>query len=417
MRFGIALQSNKTPAEYVAQATSIDRYPFDVVSVYNDLFFQPALGPLLLMAPHLRTAQLGPAALNPYTVHPIEIAGQIAVLDLATQGRAYLGLARGSWLDQLGIVQRRPIQTLRECVLLVRHLFGKQTGGFHGQIFNLSPGQTLSYDVVRESVPITIGTWGPRTARLAGELADEVKIGGSANPAMAAYLRECIYAGEAAAGRPKGTVGVCLGAVTVVDADRARARAAARREVAMYVPVVAPLDPTLRDAEWLGRIAALAARGDFRRSPTSSPTPSWIAWPSPARPLTWCARWRIWRARGDARRVRHAPRPRPARRHSLARRAGATVVPHLKRLGDAYGGCEQRVSLRHDRHLRALRSAGHDRGDPRPLYVRPRGGRLVRGAGWQAQPAARAGAFACTRCSPRCHCCPPSSGRSRPTTG
>src|ERR1700676_3571503 len=108
MRFGIALQTNKTPAEYVAQATAIDRYRFDVVSVYNDLFYQPALGPLLLMAPHLRTAQLGPAALNPYTVHPVEIAGQIAVLDLATQGRAYLGLARGSWLDQIGIAQQTP---------------------------------------------------------------------------------------------------------------------------------------------------------------------------------------------------------------------------------------------------------------------------------------------------------------------
>lgn len=263
LRFGIALQSNKTPAEYVAQATSIDRYAFDVVSVYNDLFFQPALGPLLLMAPHLRTAQLGPAALNPYTVHPVEIAGQIAVLDLATRGRAYLGLARGSWLDQLGIEQRRPVQTLRECVLLVRHVLGKHTGGFQGQIFNLTPAQTLNYDVARAAVPITIGTWGPRLARLAGELADELKIGGSANPSMATYLREFVYAGEAAAGRPKGTVGVCLGAVTVVDADRARARAAARREVAMYAPVVAPLDPTLRDAEWLGRIAPLAARGDF----------------------------------------------------------------------------------------------------------------------------------------------------------
>lgn len=263
MRFGIALQSNKTPAEYVAQATAIDRHAFDVVSVYNDLFFQPALGPLLLMAPYLRTAQLGPAALNPFSTHPVEIAGQIAVLDLATAGRAYLGLARGSWLDHLGIVQRRPIQTLRECVLLIRHLLSKQTGVFVGQVFNLSPGQTLRYDVVRESVPITIGTWGPRTARLAGELADEVKIGGSANPSMAAYLREFVAAGEVAAGRPSGSVGICLGAVTVVDADRAQARAAARREVAMYVPVVAPLDPSLRDAEWLGRITAMAARGDF----------------------------------------------------------------------------------------------------------------------------------------------------------
>ncbi|HLZ30024.1 MAG TPA: LLM class flavin-dependent oxidoreductase [Chloroflexota bacterium] len=263
MRFGIALQSNKTPAEYVAQAQSIEQYAFDVVSVYNDLFFQPAFGPLLLMAPHLRRAQLGPAALNPFCTHPVEIAGQIAVLDLVTQGRAYLGLARGSWLDQLGIVSRRPIQTLRECVRLIRHLLSKQAGGFAGEVFSLSPGHTLQYPVVRESVPITIGTWGPHTARLAGELADEVKIGGSANPSMAGYLRAFIVDGERAAGRAAGSVGVCLGAVTVVDLDRARARAAARRELAMYVPIVAPLDPTLRDAEWLRPITALAERGDF----------------------------------------------------------------------------------------------------------------------------------------------------------
>jgi 5,10-methylenetetrahydromethanopterin reductase len=263
MRFGIALQGNKTPAEYLAQATAIDRYGFDVVSVYNDLFFQPAFGPLLLMAPHLRSAQLGPAALNPYTLHPVEIAGQTAVLDLATRGRAYLGLARGSWLDHLGIAQRHPVQTLRECVQLVRHVLAGNAGGFAGQIFNLAPGQVRQYAVIRETVPVTIGTWGPRMARLAGEIADEVKIGGSANPSMAAYLREFILAGEIAAGRRPGSVGVCLGAVTVVDNDRARARAMARREIAMYVPIVAPLDPTLRDAEWLARIAGPAEHGDF----------------------------------------------------------------------------------------------------------------------------------------------------------
>ncbi len=40
-------------------------------------------------------------------------------------------------------------------------------------------------------------------------------------------------------------VGIVLGAVTVVDDDGDRARALARREVAMYVDIVAPYDPTL----------------------------------------------------------------------------------------------------------------------------------------------------------------------------
>lgn len=248
MRFGIALQSDKAPEAYVTQAQLIDRYPFDVVSVYHDLFFQPAIGPLLIMAPHVRRAWLGPAAVNPYTLHPVEIAGQIAFLDQLTQGRAYLGLARGSWLDQLGIVQARPLATLREAVLTVKRLLG---------------GDSLRYTPLRANVPITIGTWGERTARLAGELADEVKIGGSTNPAMARYLRPFIAEGEAAARRPAASVGICLGAVTVVDLDRAAARRKAREEAALYAPVVASLDPTLKDAEWLERIAEPARRGDY----------------------------------------------------------------------------------------------------------------------------------------------------------
>ena len=39
----------------------------------------------------------------------LEIAGQIAVLDLVSQGRAYLGLARGSWLTTIGVETPRPV--------------------------------------------------------------------------------------------------------------------------------------------------------------------------------------------------------------------------------------------------------------------------------------------------------------------
>src|SRR5215211_6285519 len=81
LEVSIAFQSNKTPSEYEALALLIDGYGFDVVSVYNDLLFQPALGPLLLMARYLTRTRIGPAVLNPYTVHPLEIAGQVALLD------------------------------------------------------------------------------------------------------------------------------------------------------------------------------------------------------------------------------------------------------------------------------------------------------------------------------------------------
>jgi 5,10-methylenetetrahydromethanopterin reductase len=261
-RFGVGFQSNKTPAEYRRLAEVVDRYPFDVVSIFNDLLFQPALGALLWMAPLLRHARLGPAALNPYTLHPFEIAGQAALLDYATGGRAYLGLARGAWLDQIGVAQPRPVQTLRETVLLVRHLLARRTEAFTGQVWRHPAGAPLQYAPLRASVPILVGTWGAATARMAGELADEVKIGGSANPAMISRLRPEISRGSTAAGRSADAVGICLGAVTVVDVDREFARGLARREVALYLTVVAELDPQT-DPEWLERIRAATARQDL----------------------------------------------------------------------------------------------------------------------------------------------------------
>jgi 5,10-methylenetetrahydromethanopterin reductase len=243
--FGIAFQGNGTPVAYRALAEAVDGYAFDVVSVYNDLLFQPALGPLLWMAPLLHRARIGPAALNPYTLHPLEIAGQVALLDLATDGRAYLGLARGAWLDRIGVAQPRPVQTLREAALLVRHLLGGCTQAFDGEIFCHPPNALLQSALPRHMPSITIGTWGAATARMAGEVADEIKIGGSANPLMVSVLRPHVLTGALRAARREDTVGICVGAVTVVDSDREVARAIARRAVAAYLPVVAPLDPTI----------------------------------------------------------------------------------------------------------------------------------------------------------------------------
>src|SRR6185436_17119657 len=97
--------------------------------VYHDLLYQPAIGPLLLMARTTERIRLGPAALNPFTLHPYEIAGQIAMLDSVSHGRAFLGLAKGAWLDRLGIEEERPHGGLREAVAIVQALLAGDDAG------------------------------------------------------------------------------------------------------------------------------------------------------------------------------------------------------------------------------------------------------------------------------------------------
>ncbi len=220
----------------MALARRAEAAGFDVISVFHDLLYQPAIYPLLLIAGATERVRIGPAALNPSTLHPVELAGQAAALDLASGGRAYLGLVAGAWLERLGLDESRPVQRMREAVEIVRRLHAADRSGFAGEFFTLAPGAGLEYEPARPRMPLMIGTWKPRMAALAGELADELKIGGCANPELVRLMREWIG---------NDSVGIVVGAVTVVDEDGGAARARAAKEVLMYLDVVGGLDPTL----------------------------------------------------------------------------------------------------------------------------------------------------------------------------
>jgi 5,10-methylenetetrahydromethanopterin reductase len=262
VEIGLGLQSDKPVGRYAELAQLAERHDFDVLSVFGDLLFQPPIVPLLEMAAVTTRVRLGAACWNPYTLHPYEIAGQLAALNAASHGRAYLGMARGTWLGGIGVAQPDPVGHVREAIQLIRELLSGNGSPMDGGTFRLAAGLRLRYPVPPAAPPVLIGTWGPKMAGLAGEVADEVKIGGTANPAMVAVMRQWIERGSVAAGR-SAAVGIVVGAVTVVDRDGAAARARARAEVAMYLAVVARLDPTVSiDPDLLARMSERVDAGD-----------------------------------------------------------------------------------------------------------------------------------------------------------
>jgi 5,10-methylenetetrahydromethanopterin reductase len=240
----IALQSDENPATYASLAPRIEELGFAAISVYADLGYPSPLLPLIIAAQATQRIRLGPACLNPYLLHPVEIANQLHALDSISGGRAYLGLARGAWLDAVGVSQDRPVRRLREAVDVVRLLMRGDDTGYQGEIFQVAPGVRLAYRPVRPDVDLLLGAWGPLGLALAGELAAEVKIGGTANPALLPRAAHALARGAERAGRAPEEVGLVCGAVTVVDEDGASARRLARAEVATYLPVVAALDGT-----------------------------------------------------------------------------------------------------------------------------------------------------------------------------
>jgi 5,10-methylenetetrahydromethanopterin reductase len=237
---GLGLQSDKRPGDYAALARVAEDAGFDVVTVFQDLFFQPSLPALLEIAQATKRVRVGAACVNPFTIHPVEIAGQVASLDAASAGRAYLGLAAGAWLDRLALDTRRSLTAIREAWAIVSALLAGDDTGFAGELFTLAPGNQLAYEPERRSVPLLVGTWSPRLTAFAAEEADELKIGGCANPDMVRLVRERLGSSDTR---------LVVGAVTVVDEDDAKAREHARREVELYLPVVGQLDPTVSKPE------------------------------------------------------------------------------------------------------------------------------------------------------------------------
>ncbi len=242
----IAFQTDKRAREYIDLAKLVNEYSFDAVTVYCDAPFHPSYAPLLLMAPHIRGARVGPAGIPPSRMHPLDIAAQTALLSDIAAGGVYLGLVRGGWLEDHGIRELSPpIQAMREAIEIIRKTLAGESAGYAGQVYRIADHVRAPYPLPQAKIPLQIGTWGEKLAALAGEVADEVKIGGSANPDVISVIADTIAVGEARVGRPKGAVKIVIGAVSVIDEDRELARWVARKSVSLYMPIVSKLDPTL----------------------------------------------------------------------------------------------------------------------------------------------------------------------------
>lgn len=262
----IAFQTDKPISAYGPLAAAAEDYGFDGVSVYNDMLYQPAWLPLLEMARHTRRVRLGPAAVNPFTCHPLNIAGNIALIDEAAQGRAYLGLARGSWLDFVGLESARPVTALREAFECIRHLLSGSTQPYPGEIFPLAGGDSLRWPVYRADIPFLLGTWGTKTIHACINQISEIKIGGTANPGVVPQIQGVVAEAAQKVSRDPAGIGLVVGAVTVVDQDGQAARRLARREAALYLSVIAQLDHSLGiEPELLSRINEASARFDYNQ--------------------------------------------------------------------------------------------------------------------------------------------------------
>ena len=173
MRFSIRLNNDHTLAENVAFAQAAEAAGFDQLWVSNDLFLRSA--PVILAAVAQATTRLefGTGILNPYTIHPAEIAMLAATLDELSGCRFNLGLAAGAgeFLKWVGIEQATPLAAVRETLLAVRRLLQGERVALDGQFLHWTGEAYLRFTAPRVT-PIYVGAMSPQMLALTGELAD-----------------------------------------------------------------------------------------------------------------------------------------------------------------------------------------------------------------------------------------------------
>lgn len=257
LTFEAEISPGMTSREVVYLARLAEEAGFNRVGISDVIFWPDCFVLLGLVARETSRIQLGPMVTNPYSRHPAVMAGIMATLQDASEGRAFLGIGVGAGLEALGQTYPRPVAHLREAITLIRGLLA-------GEEVNLS-GSTVEVKASRmvgpvSPVPIAIGSRSPQIMRLAGELADTALVGGRfLSQAIADQYRNWVLEGEQRAGRAAGSVEIAPRLTLCVSSDGDLARRSVKRYVAHYVNIIQPAELNI-DPTWLERVRVALGR-------------------------------------------------------------------------------------------------------------------------------------------------------------
>ncbi len=169
LKFSIRVNNDLAPGELVALAQTAEKVGFDQIWFSNDLFLRSAPFLAGMVSSATTRISFGIGIMNPYSVHPAELAMLAATGSEASGGRFLLGLGAGadSFLGWAGISREKPLTVTRSAYTTIKTL---TTGG---RPADFSPDwMAEGYLRFPHDVPIYLGAMGPKMTRLIGEIAD-----------------------------------------------------------------------------------------------------------------------------------------------------------------------------------------------------------------------------------------------------
>ena len=273
VKVGLAFSCTQPIEHYVNCTKPALRYGFDMIQVYDDLPFRPTWPIVFTLAPLMRTSRsrtsIGAGVVVPYLIHPGLIATNLACLEEESGQRAFLVLGRGAFHELFDTKAPHPITGLREAVEIIDNLFAGKRLNYQGKVFSQTEHAQFRWKSTkkrRRHIPIYLGTWGPKTAQMAGRLKNVsgIIVGAIVEPNYIHMLRENIDIGAREASRMEVVdCGVCPS--TIISNNRDNAFKKARNATAVYLPSFGNLtDHVGVSSEEVEGVRDAIAKGDMK---------------------------------------------------------------------------------------------------------------------------------------------------------
>lgn len=241
MKFSLRLNNDRPAAEYIALAQAAENAGFNQFWLSDDLFLRSATVILTAVAQATSRIEIGTCILNPYTIHPAEIAMQAATLDELSNGRFNLGLSSGAgeFLKWVGITPKKPRTELIETIRVINRLLSGKHAPLKGEFLQWSDEAYLRFKPLRR-VPIYIGAMSPNMLRAIGEIADgglPLLFPPEHFETVMPYIRE----GANKAGRDIDSIDIAACVWCSISGDAQAAENALREKIAYYGHALSPL--------------------------------------------------------------------------------------------------------------------------------------------------------------------------------
>lgn len=225
----ISSDGRDAPDLFAAKVAAGEAGGASTLWIANHLFLRDptALATLALsQTTRLRVALM---AVNPFTIHPVQIAMSAATLDEHFPGRVVLCLGVGAPADlkAAGIDASKPLKPMREALEAIRSLLSGETVKLAGDSFRIDNRRLATGG---RPVPLVLAASGPQMLELAGAAADGALI--SAGTSVEFVERTLEYLHLGAKGRAVRTHALVYSSV---DPDERRAHDRLRRILAILL--------------------------------------------------------------------------------------------------------------------------------------------------------------------------------------